>query len=383
MSASRRPLGVLAIVAALAGAGWYGWQQYAGQPSLEGFASGNGRIEATEMDVASKTGGRLDSVLVREGDDVNAGQVVARMDVRAQEAELQISDAQIEQARANRDAAAAAVSQRHSDVATASAVVSQRDSQLDLAEKEIERTQRLVDKGFISNQKLDVDRTNRQSALDATKAARSQLSGAQSSIAAAGAAVKQADAAIEAAEARSARIRVDLQDAVLTAPADGRVLYRLAEPGEVLAAGGKVLTLLDITDVYMTVFLPTSQAGRVAIGSEARIVLDVRPDISIPATVSFVSPQAQFTPKSVETQAEREKLMFRVRVKIPPELLRAYAKQVKTGLPGVAWIRLDPAAPWPATLPPPVELPEKRAEKQAEKQPEQQPEQRQDQRPAS
>lgn len=379
MSASRRPLGVLAIVAALAGAGWYGWQQYAGQPSLEGFASGNGRIEATEMDVASKTGGRLDSVLVREGDDVNAGQVVARMDVRAQEAELQISDAQIEQARANRDAAAAAVSQRHSDVATASAVVSQRDSQLDLAEKEIERTQRLVNKGFISNQKLDVDRTNRQSALDATKAARSQLSGAQSSIAAAGAAVKQADAAIEAAEARSARIRVDLQDAVLTAPADGRVLYRLAEPGEVLAAGGKVLTLLDITDVYMTVFLPTSQAGRVAIGSEARIVLDVRPDISIPATVSFVSPQAQFTPKSVETQAEREKLMFRVRVKIPPELLRAYAKQVKTGLPGVAWIRLDPAAPWPATLPPPVELPEKRAEKQAEKQ----PEQRQDQRPAS
>ena len=107
----------------------------------------------------------------------------------------------------------------------------------------------------------------------------------------------------------------------------------------------------------MTIFLPTSQAGRVAIGSEARIVLDVRPDISIPATVSFVSPQAQFTPKSVETQTEREKLMFRVRVKIAPELLKAYAKQVKTGLPGVAWVRLDATAPWPATLPPLIGTP--------------------------
>ncbi|HEY9193529.1 MAG TPA: HlyD family efflux transporter periplasmic adaptor subunit, partial [Methyloversatilis sp.] len=137
------------------------------------------------------------------------------------------------------------------------------------------------------------------------------------------------------------------------------VLYRLAEPGEVLAAGGKVVTLLDITDVYMTLFLPTSQAGRVAIGSEARIVLDVRPDISIPATVSFVSPEAQFTPKSVETRTEREKLMFRVRVKIAPDLLRAYAKQVKTGLPGVAWVRLDADSPWPATMPPLIGMPAK------------------------
>lgn len=357
MTASRRRLVLGLFVLAASAAGYYGWKQYAAPPVSEAFASGNGRIEATEIDVASKTGGRLESVAVREGDDVSAGQVVALMDVRAQEAELKISDAQIEQAHASRAAAVAAVAQRQSEAATAGAVVSQRQSQLALAEKDIERTQRLVDKGFISTQKLDVDQTNKQSALDAQKAASSQLRGAYSSIDAARAAVKQAEAAIEAAEARSARIRVDLQDAQLVAPADGRVLYRLAEPGEVLAAGGKVLTLLDITDVYMTIFLPTSQAGRVAIGTEARIVLDVRPDISIPASVSFVSPQAQFTPKSVETRTEREKLMFRVRVKIPPELLKAHAKQVKTGLPGVAWVRLDPEAPWPATLPPLVGTP--------------------------
>lgn len=357
MSASRRRLVLLLLVPVAAVAGYFAWRTLNAPPPPAVFASGNGRIEATEIDVAAKTGGRLESVAVREGDDVVAGQDVARMDVRALEAELQISDAQIEQARASRAAAVAAVAQRRSDMATAGAVVSQRESQLALAEKDIERTQRLVDKGFISTQKLDVDRTNRRSAEEAQRAATSQLRGAQSSIEAAQAAVKQAEAAVAAAEARSERIRVDLHDARLLAPADGRVLYRLAEPGEVLAAGGKVLTLLDITDVYMTIFLPTSQAGRVAIGAEARIVLDVRPDISIPATVSFVSPQAQFTPKSVETEAEREKLMFRVRVKIPPELLKAHAKQVKTGLPGVAWVRLDPDAPWPATLPPLVGTP--------------------------
>ena len=357
MSASRRRLVLLLLVPVAAVAGYFAWRTLNAPPPPAAFASGNGRIEATEIDVAAKTGGRLESVAVREGDDVVAGQEVARMDVRALEAELQISDAQIEQARASRAAAVAAVAQRRSDMVTAGAVVSQRESQLALAEKDIERTQRLVDKGFISTQKLDVDRTNRRSAEEAQRAATSQLRGAQSSIEAAQAAVKQAEAAVAAAEARSERIRVDLHDARLLAPADGRVLYRLAEPGEVLAAGGKVLTLLDITDVYMTIFLPTSQAGRVAIGTEARIVLDVRPDISIPASVSFVSPQAQFTPKSVETRTEREKLMFRVRVKIPPELLKAHAKQVKTGLPGVAWVRLDPDAPWPATLPPLVGTP--------------------------
>lgn len=354
-----RPWLLLIAVAALAIAGFLAWKHFRAPPAVSAFASGNGRIEATEIDVATKTGGRLDSVTVREGDDVSAGQELARMDVRALEAELHLADAQVVQARHAQSVAAAGVEQRRSEVATAGSVLSQRESQLALAEKDIQRTQQLVDKGFISAQKLDVDRTNRQSALDATRAASSQLRGAQSATEAARANVMQAQSAVEAAQARVDRIGVDLRDAVLVAPADGRVLYRLAEPGEVLAAGGKVVTLLDITDVYMTVFLPTSQAGRVAIGSEARIVLDVRPDISIPATVSFVSPEAQFTPKSVETRTEREKLMFRVRVKIAPDLLRAYAKQVKTGLPGVAWVRLDADSPWPASLPPLIGMPAK------------------------
>jgi HlyD family secretion protein len=145
-------------------------------------------------------------------------------------------------------------------------------------------------------------------------------------------------------------LRTEIADGTLKAPRLGRVQYRLAEPGEVLAAGGKVLTLLDLTDVYLTLFLPETVAGRVALGAEARLVLDAVPNLVIPAQVSFVAAKSQFTPKAVETRTEREKLMFRVKVQIPPDLLRQHLSQVKTGLPGVAYVRLDPNAPWPAAL---------------------------------
>ena len=159
-----------------------------------------------------------------------------------------------------------------------------------------------------------------------------------------------AEALIVAGLAEAERIRVEIDDSLLKAPVGGRVLYRLAEPGEVLPAGGKVLTVLNLTDVYMTIFLPTGQAGRVAIGTDARIIFDAAPDLVIPATISFVAPRAQFTPKEVETRAEREKLMFRVKVKIAPELLEQYIEKVKTGIPGMAYVRLDQTAKWPEYL---------------------------------
>jgi HlyD family secretion protein len=100
----------------------------------------------------------------------------------------------------------------------------------------------------------------------------------------------------------------------------------------------------------MTFFLPTEDAGRVKLGAEARIILDAAPQYVIPAKISFVADVAQFTPKSVETAEERQKLMFRLKAKIPPELLRKHIEDVKTGLPGMAYVRLDPNAEWPARL---------------------------------
>ena len=163
-------------------------------------------------------------------------------------------------------------------------------------------------------------------------------------------AITKAIAAIDASLASIEKIKTLIADGMLKSPIAGRVLYRLAEPGEVLAAGGKVLTVLELTDVYMTIFLPTALAGRIAVGSEARIVLDAVPQYVIPATISFVAARAQFTPKDVETRTEREKLMFRIKVRIDPELLAKYRDQVKTGLPGVAYVRLTANAAWPEPL---------------------------------
>jgi HlyD family secretion protein len=106
----------------------------------------------------------------------------------------------------------------------------------------------------------------------------------------------------------------------------------------------------------MTFFLPTAAAGKVALGSDIRLVLDALPNYVIPAKASFVASVAQFTPKTVETESERLKLMFRVRARIDPALLKQHLDQVKTGLPGKAYVKLDPAAEWPAELA--VKLPE-------------------------
>ncbi len=319
-----RRFGLAALLIGATGIAVYLWSSHRQAPAPAGFASGNGRLEAIEVNIATKQPGRIQEIKVVEGKDVAIGQVLATMDTTALAADLRQARAQLDQAQHNHE--------------TARAAVAKEQSQLALAEKQMQRSVQLVQKGFISSQKLDADQSLKDSAVAALNAAQAQL--------------LQTRAAIDAAKARIDRVQADLRDAALTSPINGRVLYRLVQPGEVLGAGGNVLTLIDLTDVFMTVFLPTAQAGQVRLGAEARIVLDARPDIAIPAFVSFVSPEAQFTPKVVETASEREKLMFRVRIKIPQELLRAHAQQVKTGLPGIGVIRLDPDAPWPASVPP-------------------------------
>lgn len=288
----------------------------------EHVASGNGRIEATEVDVATRISGRLESFSVREGDLVEAGQLLAVMDTDELSARLAAAEANLHQAEQTR--------------LLAEAVVAQRESERRYAHGELARIETLVDRGHASREQLDRTRTAAETADAALQAARVQVASAQ--------------AGIEAARAAIRQIQVNIDDSQLSTPVGGRVLYRLAEPGEVLAAGGKVATVLDVTDVYMTIFLPTSQAGRVRVGSDARIILDALPDYVVPAEVSFVAAEAQFTPKSVETRSEREKLMFRVRIRINPDLLKAYRDRVKTGVPGEAYVRLEESQPWPDNL---------------------------------
>lgn len=350
MKARRWLLGALLVAAA--GGGTYAWLELRPQGLPAGFASGNGRIQAVEIDIAAKIPGRIRDILANEGDFVTAGQVIAHMDTTQLEAQRHQAEAQRERARISVETANSVVRQREAERTSAQAVVSQREVELDAANRRYARTEQLArgNNPAASQQTLDDDRARVQGAVAALGAARAQLAASEAGISAARSQVVDAQAAIVAAEASIQAITADINDSTLVSPRDGRVQYRVAQPGEVVAAGGRVLNIVDLTDVYMTFFLPTSQAGRAAYGAEARIVLDAAPRYVIPATISFVSDVAQFTPRSVETQAEREKLMFRLRARIAPELLRRYILQVKTGLPGMAYVRLDAQAEWPAHL---------------------------------
>lgn len=349
-SLKKKPLIAVAILAVAGLLAWWAWKSLAGTGPGDGFVGGNGRIEATEIDVATKLPGRVDEILVREGDFVTAGQAVAKMQLDTLDAQKNEAEAGREQARHAVTAAEAQVALRESDVAAAKAQVAQAGAQLDAARRRLARSETLTAEGAASAQELDDNRATVRGAEAALTATHAQVAAAEAAVAAAKAQVIGARSSVDASTATVARVEADINDSVLRAPRNGRVQVRVAQPGEVLAGGGRVLNLLDLSDVYMTFFVPETAAGRIAIGTEARIVLDAAPDLVIPAKVSFVASQAQFTPKTVETADERQKLMFRVRAQIPPALLQKHLSQVKTGVPGMAWLKIDPTAVWPDSL---------------------------------
>jgi HlyD family secretion protein len=312
---------VVAVVTGGAGGGAYWWLH--SQPQLPpGIAFGNGRIEAQEIDIDTKFPGRISEILADAGDMVKAGQVVARMDTRDLSASLKKSQA--------------AVSQAQKAIDEADANVVQQTSLVLLGQQEFDRASTLWQKGAQTKEVVDQRRETLDAAAAALKAAQDR--------------VVESQHAMEASTHDVELNEVNIADNTLVAPTEGRIQYRISNIGEVLPSGGKVFTMLDISYVYMDVYLPTEAAGKVKIGSDARIVLDAIPKLSIPAKVSFVATQAQFTPKTVETQSERDTLMFRIRAKIDPGRLRLHAEEVRSGLPGETYLLLDSATAWPARL---------------------------------
>ncbi|HRO78234.1 MAG TPA: HlyD family efflux transporter periplasmic adaptor subunit [Acinetobacter towneri] len=320
------------------------------KPDTDALVSGNGRIEATEINVSSKLSGQLEEILVKEGDFVEPGQILARVKISTLEAQLRELEAQQRQAQDAIATAEAQVAMRISEKAAAEAMVQQRETELMAAKNRLARTEVLAKEGASSKQQLDDERAAAQQAIAVLSAAKAQVQSAQGAIVASKSQVSAAHSQVDAIKASVERIKFDMDDAQLRAPLKARVQFRVAQPGELVAAGGRVLNLIDLSDVYMTFFLPETVAGKIAIGTEVRIVLDAAKNVVIPATVSFVADTAQFTPKSVETESERQKLMFRVKAKIDPTLLNKYIEQVKTGLPGVAYIKIDDQAAWPTFL---------------------------------
>ncbi len=331
-------------------AGYFGLRNMWSGDLPDGFTASNGRIEAVEIDVATKTAGRLISVLPREGDVVTAGQILAEMDTTVLRAQLREAEAELRRARSAVVSAHNIKKQRESEKSAAEAVVLQRQAELELAQKKVVRAEPLAKKNALSLQELE-SRIAEQYRLQATvKAAEANVAGAEAAIEAAKSRVIEVEQSVAAVEATIQRLQAEIDDCSLKAPRDGRVQFKIAHPGEVLSAGGKVINLVDLGEVYMTFFLPTASAGRVRIGSEVRLVLDAAPLYVFPATVSYVADVAQFTPKTVETAEERQKLMFRVKAQFDKELLRRYVRTSKTGLPGMAYVRLNDKLTWPANL---------------------------------
>src|SRR5699024_9274445 len=286
---------MIPAVVVLAAAGiWLAWDATREQGPGEGFVQGNGRIEATEIDVATKLPGRLKEVLVSEGDFVQAGDVLAHMDVATLNAQRNEALARLAQAQQGVASAHAQVALRDSDLRAAQAQVALRESELDAARRRLARSTELARDGASSQQELDDDRARANSTEAALAAATAQVDAARAAVDAAHTQITGSESQVQAIQATIDRIDADLDDATLKAPRAGRVQFRIAQPGEVLGAGGRVLNLVDVSDVYMTFFLPEAIAGRVAMGTEARIVLDAAPDLVIPARVGFVSATAQF-----------------------------------------------------------------------------------------
>ncbi len=287
----------------------------------EGIASGNGRIEGKLVDISAREPLRVKEILVDEGALVKPGQVLVKMDTVTLDSEL---------AEAN-----AAVQASEEKLAVARANITKQKSEIDLADVEADRSKRLVEQGAGSQRELDVRKTK----VETTKAGLSEVE----------AMLATATENVEVARKNAATVQTRIDDATLRSPVTGRVLYRLAEPGEVLAAGGKALTVVNLDDIYMEIFLPSEQAAAVKVGAEGRVTVDYDPR-AIAGQVSFVSPEAQFTPKQVETKSEREKLMFRVKIQLPREIVGQYIERIKTGVRGVGYVKVKDSAVWPARL---------------------------------
>ena len=309
---------VIPLAILLVAAGGFGYWKSQHDRLPEGISMGNGRLESTEVQIAAKIPGRLADVLVDEGDRVTKGQLLARMDTRTLEASRNQAEAEVLRARQT--------------LAANEANVQLRQSEKRLASQELKRFRQLAQRGFASGQLLD----QQQARFDTSNAA----------VVAAQAQVAAARAAIHASEAQVAQFTSEIDDSSLRAPIDGIIQLRLAEPGEVLGAGGRVLLLIDPNDQYMNLYLPASVTGRLTVGSEARILLDALPQQALPAKISFVADKSQFTPKEVETRDERQKLVFRVKLRLTQP---SAVPQAKPGMPGAGYVRTADID-WPANL---------------------------------
>ncbi|WP_239323796.1 HlyD family secretion protein [Snodgrassella gandavensis] len=312
----RRLLFVLVVLVLVGLAVWINMRSHTALP--DGFAGGNGRMELKRLDVATLYSGRVVEMKVDEGDVVAKNQVLAELS--SDQTSSKLAAARADKLRAQEN------------VAKAEAEIAAQQQAHKVAQMDLDNTRQLRSDELVSSPELRRRLADRDAAIAKVKAAQAARAEAQ-------AAVKQAQAQIDATSSAN-------NDMLIRAPKAGRVEYRIAEAGNVLGEGYKVVSLLDPTDVTLSVYLPTDTIGKLKLGDEARIILDGMNAVW-PAKVDFIDSSAQFTPKFVETLNERQKLMYKVKLRIPPQIALQYSGLLKGGLTGNGYIRLDNSKAWP------------------------------------
>lgn len=279
------------------------------KPTDDGMILASGHIEATDVRLAAKVGGRLLEAPLEEGERVAAGELVARFETVDAEHKLA-------QARANVEAADAQLrlllaGSRAEDLRRAEDQLAQARAELDAARRDFERLSGLAERGSATEKSRDDAATRQEVAERAVAAARAQLdklvAGPRRQE------IEAARAGRASAEAMVAAVEQQIADATVYAPVGGVITRRVAEPGEVLPPGSAVAVLTDIDRPWLTVWIDEPNLSRVNLGQTATVTVDGS-DQRFDGTVSFISPVAEFTPKNVQTPDERAKLVFRVKI---------------------------------------------------------------------
>lgn len=298
---------VLAVALPLAGCDWP-WQH----PPADAPLALSGTVDARQVDLAFQVPGRIVAILADEGGALQAGQAAATLD----ETDLRLvaRRAQAQAEAAGQVLAAMRAGARREELAAAAAAVAQAEADAAFAAHEVVRTQQLVQQQFVSPQQLDRAR----SAADAARARLEQARQAQALMRAGARAedLRRAQAELEAAQAQRESAQRQLGYVRLDSPTAGIVSTRLAEPGQVVGAGQPVLRVADLAHPWVRVYLAESELARVRLGQAAQVTVDGLPGRVFHGRLSFISPEAEFTPKTVETRALRVDLVYRAKVEV-------------------------------------------------------------------
>jgi HlyD family secretion protein len=306
----------------------------------------SGTIEITQVDLAFKIPGRLLERLVDEGDTVAAGQIVARLDDVDQKLQVARAEAQAASTKAfltqlESGSRAEEVAQARAQLQQARAAAKAADSRLKLAEDDVGRSRDLRVQEVISQQKFDELQTIYETSLNSSREAAARVRSAEANLDLVLAGprkeeIEQARAQLAAGAQALAMARQQLADTVLQSPTDGAVLSKAAEPGAYLNPGTPVITVGRLDQVWLRGYINETDLGRIRLQQPARVTTDTYPENEYPGKVSFISDQAEFTPKTVQTYEERVKLMYRIKISLDNP-----RQELKAGMPADAVVQLD------------------------------------------